>query len=221
MANFDVTFLQWNIDTFLGMRGGPVEFFGSHSLPGLVTLPTTTMDLLSIVATLETITITFNDTPTIIDVAILDRTRWIAYTGDQHIVINAVNVTGDAIVLSTTEMSHGSTYTLVMPNTTIANTEGVVYLGPFTENFTGFGVSPTILITQVIDARTIDVVFSEPVNKYDALNETNYSVNNGLTVVSVAQLSASIFRLTTSKQAVGTSYTVTASNIRDNQGNLT
>ncbi len=175
----------------------------------------------SVIATLNTITITFSDAPTVIDVAALDRTRWSAHTGGQYIVINSVTQAGNTVILSTTEMANGSSYTLEIPNTTIAGPSGSVFLGPFTQAFTGFGVSPTIAITQVIDARTIDVIFSERVNKYDALNETNYTINNGLSVVSVAQLSTTIFRLTTSKQTVGTSYTVTASNIRDDQGNLT
>ncbi len=200
------------IATFTGLRGYGGLLFRDGTVPAPL--------LASIIATTNTITITFTVVPTIIDVAVLDRTRWIAYAGDQHIVVNSVTIVDHAIVLGTTEMANGSTYTLEMPNTTIAGPDGTVFLGPFTQNFTGVGVSPYILITQVIDARTIDVVFNEQVNKYDALNETNYTINNGLTVVSVAQLSASIFRLTTSRQAVGTSYTVTASNIRDNQGTV-
>ncbi len=154
-------------------------------------------------------------TPTIIDVAVLDRTRWQITGSGTSVIVNTVTIVGNTIVLGTTAMVAGGPYTLIIPNTTIAESVGgTVFLGSFSQPFTGAGATPVILITRVIDARTIEVTYDQAVNKYDALNETNYSINNGLSVLSVAQVSTAIFTLTTTKQVDGTAYTLTASNIR-------
>lgn len=79
---------------------------------------------------------------------------------------------------------------------------------------------PTLLFARAVDARTVDVTFSEPVVASEALLVANYAINNGLTVESVTQLTADSFRLRTSLQTAGTSYLVTASNIHDLAGNL-
>ena len=83
-------------------------------------------------------------------------------------------------------------------------------------------VPPTLLLARAVDARTVDVIFSEPVVVSEALVPTNYVITGGagLTVSAVQQISVDTFRLTTSKQVVGQSYLVTASNIHDLAGNL-
>lgn len=81
---------------------------------------------------------------------------------------------------------------------------------------------PTLVYAVARDARTVDVTFSEPVVVSEALNKLNYGITGGagLTVESVEQLTADSFRLKTTKQVVGQSYSVTASNIHDLSGNL-
>lgn len=81
-------------------------------------------------------------------------------------------------------------------------------------------VSPTVFTIRSIDARTIEVTFSEAVQELTALNSNNYSINNGLSVTAVAKVSPSIYRLTTSQQTTGTSYLVTINNIKDLAGNV-
>lgn len=81
---------------------------------------------------------------------------------------------------------------------------------------------PTLLLVRTVDARIVEVVFSEDVVASEALNPANYVITGagGLAVNGVTQLSASIYRLSTARQTVGASYNVTASNIHDLAGNL-
>lgn len=81
---------------------------------------------------------------------------------------------------------------------------------------------PVIQMARAVDARVLEVVFSEDVVPAEALNPLNYSItgSGGLAVNGVTQLSGSIYRLSTARQTVGASYNVTASNIHDLAGNL-
>lgn len=150
----------------------------------------------------------------------LDRSRYTVISNNgQHVLINSISIAGSVITLVTTEMSNGTNYTFTIPNTGIlSQLNGTACIGPFSHAIVGVGVTPTILITKVIDTRTIEIIFSEAVNKYDALNENNYSITNGLIVEDVEYISDAAYRLKTSQQDVGGSYLVTASNIRDLDG---
>lgn len=81
---------------------------------------------------------------------------------------------------------------------------------------------PVLYFARPVDATTVDITFSEPVVVAEATNPANYGITGGagLTVSAAAQISATVFRLTTSPQVVGQSYLVTASNIHDLFGNL-
>lgn len=83
-------------------------------------------------------------------------------------------------------------------------------------------VPPTLALARSVDARLVEVIFSEDVVEAEALNPANYSITGGggLAVNSVVKLSASIYRLITARQTVGANYTVQASNIHDLAGNL-
>lgn len=81
-------------------------------------------------------------------------------------------------------------------------------------------VPPSIVLSRSIDARTVEVLFNEAVVEDEALTAANYSIDGGLTVSAVVKVTSSIYRLTTSKQAVGDLYTVTVSDIHDLVGNL-
>ncbi len=81
-------------------------------------------------------------------------------------------------------------------------------------------VSPT-LDTDAIwrDSTHVDVVFSEPVN--GATNSANYTADNGLNIISAVSQGGGTYRLATSLQTAGTTYTIAAStvNITDPAGN--
>lgn len=81
---------------------------------------------------------------------------------------------------------------------------------------------PTLFMVRVVDARHLEVTFSEAVVTAEALNTANWLITGGagLAVQSVAQVTSSVYTLTTAAQVPGTSYTLTASNIHDLNGNL-
>jgi hypothetical protein len=92
-----------------------------------------------------------------------------------------------------------------------------------TRGFSSAIASPLFIeVAYGLEARLVEVVFSEPVVDADALNPANYGITGGggLDVFSVIKMTNSIFRLTTSKQTPATVYTLTASNIFSLDGDL-
>ncbi|MDA1278105.1 MAG: PA14 domain-containing protein [Verrucomicrobia bacterium] len=65
----------------------------------------------------------------------------------------------------------------------------------------------------------VTILFSEPVTSATATVAGNYSFSGGLTVSAATLVNVTTARLTTSKQAESTDYTLTVSNLRDNGGN--
>jgi hypothetical protein len=175
----------------------------------------TPINFTNITAIAKQVSVNFDTPPTLLGPA-ADKTVWsIIGPNAQVITINTLNIIGTSVVLSTTEMSNGVTYTISIPPSYITSSSGLFWTGPFVKTFTGVGGAPFIQNVKPIDGRTIEIMFSENVNKYDALNIANYSIDHGLVVLGAQQISPSIFRLITSLQVSSTNYTVTASNIRD------
>jgi hypothetical protein len=197
--------------------------FASNSVSALYTYlggatGGTGITLTSVTGGANTVNILFSSTPTLLQDALLPNRYIITGPNSEYVPVFSVNVSGNSIILSTGWQANGTTYSLRIPSSWIANGGGSVFTGPFTQNFTGVATSPALTIARTVDSRTIEVWFNKPVNELDALNTNNYSITNGLTVSGVSKVSDTIFTLTTSHQTVGTSYTVTASNIRDFQG---
>lgn len=80
-------------------------------------------------------------------------------------------------------------------------------------------VPPVVSSVDVIDGKTMDVLFSEVVVEAEAMAPANYVFNNGLTVLAVSKVSGSQYRLTTILQAPGQAYSLTVSNVHDLSGN--
>ena len=167
-------------------------------------------------------TVTFTGASPVLTGIALDKSNWSITnnaTGD-HLSVTGVSAVGATVELATSQQANGATYTVHLPTTgIISSLNGSACTGPFTVTFTGVGTNPAILMIQSVDARTVNILFNVPVNNLDALNTNNYVGDNGLTITASTKLSDSIFQLTTSRQVVGTAYTITASNIRDFSGN--
>lgn len=179
----------------------------------------TAFTLTSLAPSASLITATFNDAPLISGAAIV-LSNWIIQGGPVQVTVTGLTIVGNTILIATTEQKTGVVYTLALPTLGIRSVGNQPFDGPFEPTFTGVGVQPTVLIGQSIDARTLQVSFSEPVVESEAETGANYSVDNGLTVSTGVKVSDTVFRLTTSKQTVGQLYTVTVSNIHDLSGNL-
>jgi hypothetical protein len=137
--------------------------------------------------------------------------------------INVVSVeqgeTDNAVILSTTEHSGGLTYTLTVNSVTDTSENKNTIQPNSTYSYTfdpGDVVGPVLLLVNIIDATTLEVMFNEPIEKSGAETAANYSIDQGITV-SQATLDASrqIVRLKTSEHIADKTYKLRVSNIRD------
>lgn len=170
--------------------------------------------------TQSSLILTFSDN-VVLQGPALDPANWTIAGPGLGVTCTAVSAPSDQknVTLTITDQTQGGAYTVTVPSTGISGPSALNFSGPFTMNFTGIGVAPSIVMARSVDARTMEVIFSEPVLESDALNPTNYTITNGLKALSVSKVTPVIYRLTTSKQAVGTAYNVTVSEVRDLQGN--
>lgn len=141
--------------------------------------------------------------------------------GAYPVTPTGVSVLGSNLLITTTEMTDGETYQLIIPNVGIVSVLNEPFQGIFNPTFTGAGTRPFIVISRSIDARIVEVVYNERVIVSDATNPANYSITPGpLAVTSVDSLTEMTYRLHTAKQTDGTLYTIVVSNVRDIAGNL-
>lgn len=137
-------------------------------------------------------------------------------------VVQSVVVVGPRIKLFMTEALGGVTYTLHIPAVGIIDFSNNPYPGPYTTNFVAVGIPPFVALAGAEDGFHVKVIFSEAVVESEALTAANYAITggSGLTVFEVFKETDLVYKLRTSLQSVGQSYTVTVSNIHDLQGNL-
>ena len=136
--------------------------------------------------------------------------------------VTSIQVVGPRIKLFITEPRDGVLYTLNFPAVGIEDLSANPYPGPFTTNFTGIGTPPYVALAGAEDGFHVKVIFSEIVVESEALVAGNYLITGGagLTVYDVFKETDQVYRLRTSLQVVGQTYTVTVSNIHDLIGNL-
>ena len=137
------------------------------------------------------------------------------------VTITSVTSSGNTVTLGITEQTAGVSYNLNIPPTGIVSAAHIESSGPNVQPFIGIGVAPVIVLARPVDARTLDVIFSEDMASSYALNTANYSISGGVAVSSVSQLSPSTYRLVVSPLTPSSSYTVTATNTKDAAGNPT
>lgn len=134
----------------------------------------------------------------------------------------SVVAVGSQIKLYMTEVKGGALYVLNIPVTGIKDLSSNPFLGPFTANFIGVAAPPYVVLAAAEDGYHVRVIFSETVVEAEALIASNYVVTGGagLTVYEAVKETNNIYKLRTSLQVVGQTYTVTVSNIHDLLGNL-
>jgi hypothetical protein len=186
---------------------------------GIVEIESTgTLSLISTVGSAGSVTLNLSDLITLTSDSAV-RSKWsIVDNLGNPLAVNSLSSVGSAVTLGTAAQVTGRTYTVTIPYGILKITDGSNYVGPYSTTFGGTGVAPTIVMSRSVDSRTIEVIFSESVVAGDALNPTNYAIP-GLTISTVTQITPVIYRITTSRQSEGTTYTVTASNIHDVAGN--
>jgi hypothetical protein len=72
----------------------------------------------------------------------------------------------------------------------------------------------------VIDAFAVRVVFSEGMNPLEAVLTANYSFTGGLVASEIVRESDTTYRVATSEQSPGATYTLTVSNVHSLVGVL-
>jgi hypothetical protein len=102
------------------------------------------------------------------------------------------------------------------------DTRGAEAVAPNAWNCNGDSTPPVLYSVQVVDGTVLNVIYSEPVVVSEALVAANYAItgSGGLNVLSVERVSDTTYRVTTTLQSPGASYTLTVSNVHDLNGNL-
>ncbi len=121
--------------------------------------------------------------------------------------------------LLTTKHQKGLTYVLTVSNVkdlaqnSIPSGSSINYTIP---NTSGDTKPPELVVVQVINETTLDVIFNEPLEKASAENKDNYAISDGVQVLN-AKLNSnqSVVRLNTTQHQKGATYTLTVNNIRD------
>ncbi len=131
------------------------------------------------------------------------------------VTVTAVSLASSVVNLSVGEMTGGASYTLHLPQLGIFATVGEAFTGPFQAAFTGVGTPTPFVVATGLDERSAQVIFSKPVIQSDALNPANWSISPNIGVTAVTAVTPTTYILTTGPQTTGTTYVVTASNIRD------
>jgi len=180
--------------------------------------------LLSVNAFADRLELNFNVTVLAVGLA-ADPSAWSATTAVPSAPLptfTSVVVSGSQVKLYMTEVLGSALYVLNIPLVGLKDLSSNPYLGPFTANFVGVGSPPYVVLAAAEDSYHAQVIFSEPVVVAEALVPANYVITGGggLTVYEVTQVDPKIFKLRTSLQDVGQSYTLTVSNIHDMLGNL-
>lgn len=152
-----------------------------------------------------------------------DISNWVITPdfGVGPVTINSINVVNDIITITTSEHQTGG-YTLFYPQGIVDFYTNDPFVGPFSQAYSGAGNAPYLTMVRGVDARAIDVVFSEAVLETDALNPANYVIIGPGSVVatSVEKQTDQAYRINTTVQDKLFVYTLQASNIHDLAGNL-
>lgn len=125
------------------------------------------------------------------------------------LAVLAVNIVGSTLVLTTGHQLAGHPYTLTIPSGMLSNGNG--FLGPYTLGFTGVATVPTLLFARSVDEFFVDATFDFAPDPATALDTSHWSLTGGLTVVTVTKVTDTTYRVQTTAQAPGTSYTISFS----------
>jgi hypothetical protein len=147
-----------------------------------------------------------------------------AQNKNNYIINNGISVlsavlTGTQVTLTTSTHVSGA-YTVTVNNVTdLAGNVINPNYKTANYNYTGGDVTPPQVVNASLTNSTKLIInFSESLNSSTAQNINNYSINNGISVVS-ALLSGSQVTLTTTAHVSG-AYTVTVNNVTDLAGNV-
>lgn len=130
-------------------------------------------------------------------------------------VTEVIPLGANQLRLNVNEQTLAALYRLNVPYAGLVDTLGNVVNAPYSATFFGYGFSPTVLMARAVDARILEIIFSENVVESDALDITNYSITPSVSVLRAEKVVDSIYRLHTTHQIELAPYQVDIENIRD------
>jgi hypothetical protein len=81
-------------------------------------------------------------------------------------------------------------------------------------------IPPQLVSATLLDSVKLEIIFSEPMETSSAINISNYSINNGISVLGGSlSLNQNKVTLNTTSHSPGQNYTISVSNVRDIAGN--
>jgi hypothetical protein len=174
------------------------------------------------VATSFEVSVVF-DTPMVLTAAGLLPSSWTFSPVGLAFPITCSAVTPDidgvTVHLTVSLMTIGvANYTLHLLGAVVESGIGGVDL-PGDYLFDGFADPLTIVSATVSDPDTVIIAFSAPPDYTSALTPGNYSIDNGLSVVTLTPVLPNSVRVDTSEMTPGVTYTLTISNVTDPAGN--
>ena len=145
-----------------------------------------------------------------------DPGAWVFSTvGPVPVTVTSIETIGNVLRLNITEPRAGDSYNITVPVSGLVDTGDNPYAGPPVLSFTAVADSPYVAMAQALDARTVRVIYSEPVESSGALTITNYSISPLLRVLAARKETDATYILTVDPQTPGTSYLLTIVNVED------
>jgi hypothetical protein len=177
---------------------------------------TPTIHTLGITAAADHLDVQFSDDVTLSGPA-LESTNWfITVDGPgREVVVGAVSIiSSDTVRLLVTPQTLNANYTLHLPTLGISSPTFGIFTGLYSLDFEGVATPVNVQMIKVIDTHHIDVIFAIAVSDESASDPLNYTIDNGLTIVSATKITDHWYRLrNTPRQVDATTYTITISNI--------
>lgn len=178
--------------------------------------------LVSLVPAAQSLVLTFETNVVLTGESAQFNTWSISTSGPTPVVVTGVSYVGNTVTIQTSEHQLGASYVLHIPQGIFEpDGEGRPFVGPFEQPYTGVGASPSILMVKGVDARTVEIVFSEKVNPVDATTATNYTFAGpgAVSTISAERITDLTYRIKTTAQNRNASYTLTIQNVRDMANN--
>jgi len=133
----------------------------------------------------------------------------------RDVVVTAItSVVGDTVTLAVSPQTLNANYRLHLPLLGITSPTFGVFTGLYSLDWLGVPTIVNIQMLKVIDTHTVHVIFGVAVDETDASDPLNYSVDNGLTIVSATKITDFWYELKNKpRQVDGQTYNFTATNI--------
>jgi len=131
------------------------------------------------------------------------------YGRSMDVEVSSVSSDGKSIVLATEQLDNGVEYRLIIDGDEVRTFRAI----------SDDQTKPQLQSVSSLNDRTVEVIFSEPVDEDSAENENNYRFNNSLRVQKADLTSDRKVILTTSDQQDGWSFELTVRNVKDKAGN--